>query len=64
MNSTEIKTAIPGWLSEKEMQSVSGLRTTSLWKLRDEGKIVYSKIGKRVYYQLSSFIELLEQNKI
>jgi DNA-binding transcriptional regulator PaaX len=60
----EDKSPIPGWVSEKEMQSRSGLKTTTLWKLRNDGKLVSSKIGKRVYYKLSSFIELLEKNKI
>ena len=55
---------IEGWLTEKQMQALSGLKTTSLWKLRTDGKLVSSKIGKRVYYKLDSFIELLKENEI
>jgi hypothetical protein len=55
---------IPGWIPEKEMQTRSGLKTTTLWKLRTEGKLISSKIGKRTYYQLSSLLDLLEKNKI
>ena len=64
MNVQDLNSPIPGWLSEKEMQARSGLKTTSLWKLRVDGKLVSSKIGKRTYYKLSSFLELLENNKI
>jgi hypothetical protein len=64
MEKTSTELQIPGWLSEKEMQACSGLKTTSLWKLRIEGKLVSSKIGKRTYYQLSSFLDLLENNII
>lgn len=55
---------IPGWLSEKEMQRVTGFKTTKLWELRTKGKLEYSKIGKRVFYRLDSFVQLLENNEI
>ena len=55
---------IPEWVPEKEMQTRTGLKTTALWKLRFEGKIVSSKIGRKTYYQLSSFFKLLENNRV
>lgn len=64
MNAKEFTTSIPGWLSEKEMQARSGLKTTTLWKLRTEGRLEFSKIGKRTYYRLDSFLDLLDKNLI
>jgi len=55
--------SIPGWLSEKEMTLMVGLKTTALWKLRAKGLLVWSKIGGRVFYKMDSVLSLLEKNQ-
>ena len=55
---------LPGWLSEHEAQILLGRRNTTLWKLRKKGKLIYSKIGSRVYYKLESIQQLLEENTV
>lgn len=64
METNDSNTKLPGWLSEKEMQDRTGFKTTTLWKLRQEGKIVSAKVGKRVFYELDSFLRLLEENAL
>ncbi len=56
---TENNLTIQGWLSESQMQELTGYRTTTLWKLRQAGKITFSKIGKRTFYKESSLHDLL-----
>ena len=55
--------SIPGWLSEREMTQMVGLKTTALWKLRARGLLVWSKIGGRVFYKTESVLSLLEKNQ-
>ena len=55
---------INGWLTQKEVQDLLGLKETSLWKLRSQGKLKYSKFGKKVYYDGGSIRQLLEENVI
>ena len=55
---------IPGWLSEHKAQALLGRRNTTLWKLRKQGKLIYSKIGSRVYYKIESIQQLLEENTV
>ncbi len=55
---------IPGWLSEHKTQELLGRRNTTLWKLRKQGKLIYSKIGSRVYYKIESIQKLLEENTV
>ena len=53
-----------GWVSEIEAQKLLGLKTTSLWQMRQEGRITYSKINGKTYYQLNSIEDKLKQNTI
>ena len=55
---------INGWLTQQEVKDLLGLKETSLWKLRSQGKLRYSKFGKKVYYDGSSIRQLLEENSI
>jgi helix-turn-helix protein len=47
------------WLTEGEVQKLLGVKTTTLWKLRSEKKLLYSKIGKKIFYQKKSIEALL-----
>lgn len=62
LNSTTIKSSIPGWLSENEIKNLTGFKTTKLWQLRTQGSIVSSKIGRKTYYSLESLLDLLAKN--
>ena len=50
------------WLTEKEAQDYLGIGRTSLWKLRREGSLHYSIVGKKVYYHKPSIDDLLLRN--
>ena len=54
---------IPGWLSEAEMQDLTGFKTTKLWQLRVQGRLKSSKIGKKTFYNLNSWLRMLEENE-
>jgi predicted DNA-binding transcriptional regulator AlpA len=55
---------LDGWLSHNETMAILGIKVTTLWKLRSEGKLRYSKIGRKVYFDGKSIIALLEANSI
>ncbi len=59
------KKILPEWISEQEAMQLLGIKSkTSLWKLRSEGKISYSQMGKKIIlYKRSSIIEYIEQNE-
>ncbi len=50
------------WLSEEQAKELLKKGTTSLWKLRCEGIIKYSKLGGRNYYSKTSIENYLERN--
>lgn len=52
-----------GYVTEKQAQQITGKKSTTLWKLRTEGKLAFSKVGSKVYYEKASIQELLEKNK-
>lgn len=51
------------WVTEKKAQEITGKKGTTLWKMRNEGKLTYTKLNNRVYYDLESILFLLEENK-
>ena len=51
------------WITEKQAQELTGKKATTLWKLRTSGKVTYTKLNNRVYYDLESILTLLEKNK-
>lgn len=55
---------LPGWIDELTAERLLDRRSTTLWKLRKQGKIISSKIGSKVYYKLESIMQLLEENAI
>lgn len=61
------KDAIPAplgdWINKSEAVKLLNKKSTSLYNLRMDGSIVSSKIGKEVYYSLSSIKNYLEKNR-
>jgi len=50
------------WITEHELQKLVNLKRTSLYLLRRSGKLRFSKIGRRIYYDLISVKETLNMN--
>ena len=52
------------WIPEKEVKKLLGLSTTSLWKLRKEGKLEFSKPNNStVYYSKESIQNWIESRR-
>lgn len=54
---------IDDWIPEKEAQQPLGLKATSLWALRKQKLIKYSKVGSKTFYSLKSISKLLDKNQ-
>lgn len=50
------------WLTEAKTQLLLGCKRGKLWKLRKQGQIEYSKLGKQTYYYWPSINKLLMRN--
>ncbi len=53
----------PFQLRKAEMQDLTGFKTTKLWQLRVQGILKSSKIEKKTFYNLNSFLRMLEENE-
>jgi predicted DNA-binding transcriptional regulator AlpA len=52
------------WIPEKEVKKLLGLSTTSLWKLRKEGKLAFSKPNNStVYYSKESIQKWIDARR-
>jgi predicted DNA-binding transcriptional regulator AlpA len=52
------------WIPEKDVKKLLGLSTTSLWKLRKEGKLEFSKPNNStVYYAKESILKWIETTR-
>jgi len=63
MNSFE-QNNIGGYLNSKETMKILGCQNTTLYYLRKNGYLAYSKIGRKIFYDIKSIIELLEKNRV
>lgn len=55
--------ALGGWISEERAKKLTGLSTSSLYRLRKTGQLRASFIvGKGNFYQSSDFARLLDRN--
>jgi len=52
------------WIEGKELATSLNISPRRLQFLRESGKLSFSTIGKKVYYQISEVKLLLEQGKI
>lgn len=50
------------FIPEKEIQKMLGKKYGSLYRLRTEGKLSFSKFGNKTFYKRSEIISLLESN--
>lgn len=59
------KKVLPEWIDETTAMNLLGIKSkTTLWKLRSEGKIAYSQMGKKlILYRRSSIINHIEQHE-
>lgn len=55
---------VDGWLNERETKDLLGLKTTTLWQMRRDGKVTFTKVNGKTYYQQKSIDKLFENNKI
>jgi hypothetical protein len=52
------------WMPETELAKLLGLRRTSLWYLRKSKKVVFSKIGSKIFYSRQSVENLTAKNSV
>ncbi|MBK7882275.1 MAG: helix-turn-helix domain-containing protein [Saprospiraceae bacterium] len=50
------------WLSQEDAMAKTGLKRTTLYKLRNLHKVKWSQIGRKVFYLNKSLDELLDNN--
>jgi hypothetical protein len=60
----EIPIRMDDWISESFAQKLLGIKKTSLWALRKQNKIVYSKVGAKIFYSRKSIEKLITKNQI
>ena len=60
--STQTSTSKKSFMDNEEFLQLMGIspRTAQSW--RDEGKISFSQVGKKIYYKLSDVDKLLAEN--
>lgn len=61
----KINPSHPRWVTPDEAMKMLNIGVSTLQKLRNEGKIVYSKISnKNIMYDYQSILDFLEENKV
>ncbi len=50
------------WLSQEAIMAMTGLKRTTLYKLRMLHKIKWSKVGRKVFYLRESIDALMDSN--
>ena len=55
---------IDGWIPESEIKKMLDIKTTTLWQMRTEGKITYSKINGKNYYLRKGIKKIRETNRV
>ncbi len=52
------------WANEAIAMRNLNCKKSTLYYLRKNGKLTYSKIGRKVFYSISSINKLLDENRI
>lgn len=52
------------WIEGKELATSLNISLRRLQTLRENGKLSFSTIGKKIYYQIAEVKSLLEEHKI
>lgn len=60
---TATETAIGDYISEAEAKKLLGRKTTWFWQMRNSGRLPFSKVGNKVFYQKNDIVTLLENNR-
>lgn len=60
---TNHQTHLEDWLDERQTQELLNRKTTSLWGLRKQGKIVFTHMNGAIYYSRQSILDYLEANR-
>lgn len=53
-----------GFISEKEARKLLGRKTTWFYEQRRSGRLPYSKVGSKVFYNTEDLLGLLNKNGI
>lgn len=53
------KPEFDNYLTEKQASELIGKKTTWFWQMRTEGKLPYSKIGKKTFYKKEDLLNLV-----
>lgn len=60
-NQTEITSLTEEWISVKETCKILGCSDVTLWKLRKDGILSYSKLGRSIRFNKSIILNYLNQ---
>lgn len=61
----KISPSHPRWVTPDQAMKMLNIGVSTLQKLRNEGKVVYSKISnKNIMYEYQSILDFLEENKV
>jgi len=50
------------WIPEKKAQELTGKKATTLWKMRMDGRLTFTKINNKVFYDKDSILALMDKN--
>lgn len=50
------------WIPEKKAQELTGKKATTLWKMRMDGRLTFTKINNKVFYDKESILALMDNN--
>ncbi len=53
---------LSGYVTEDEAKKMLGRKTTWFWNLRKSGKLTFSKIGSKIYYNKLEIAKLLNES--
>lgn len=53
-----------GYVNSKKAMQLLQCKTTTLYYLRKANELVFSKIGRKIFYEVKSLQALIQRNKI
>lgn len=60
LNEIQLKPEFENYLTEKQASELIGKKTTWFWQMRNEGKLPFSKIGKKTFYKKEDLLNLIK----
>ncbi len=55
--------SLGGYITEPEASRLLGRKTTWFWNLRKIGKLSFTKVGNKIFYNKADIIALLDSNR-